>query len=72
MVLQKIEQQRVDDIMQQRFIVRSDYVKNDNAIKEQLPAILNTVTTTLQHKYHTAPVQKQYIDELIHSMKVKS
>jgi hypothetical protein len=70
--VQKAEQQRIDDRMQQRFELRSQYVKNDNAIKEQLPAILVSTTKILQKKYHEMDVQKQYINELIHVMKERS
>lgn len=69
---QKLEQQRIDNEMQNRFLVRSDFIKNDNAIKDQLPAILCGATKALQQKYNNTHVQKQYIDELIHIMKEKS
>lgn len=72
LAVQKVEQQRIDNEMQNRFLVRSDFIKNDNAIKEQLPAILHTATKILQQKYNNSHVQKQYIDELIHIMKDQS
>ena len=71
-ILQKTEQRRIDDCMQTRFELRSQYVKNDNAMQDQLPAILVSATKTLQKKYHGIGVQKEYIDELIHVMKERS
>ena len=71
-VLQKKEQQKIDEAMENRFDIRSDYVKNDSAIKQQLPSILDTSSQILQQKYHGTDAQKQYIDELIHVMKEQS
>ena len=71
-VLQKLEQHKIDESMKGRFDVRSDYIKNENEIKQQLPSILNTSTQVLQQKYHGTDAQKQYIDELIHVMKEQS
>ncbi|MBP6870061.1 hypothetical protein KBC04_04215 [Candidatus Babeliales bacterium] len=71
-VLQKSEQERIDGLMQQRFVIRSEYVKNDKALKEQLPAIVDTATKKLQQKFYGTEAQKQYIEELIQVMKVKS
>lgn len=72
LAVQKIEQQRVDESMQNRFLVRSEYIKNDTALKDQLPIILDITTKNLEQKYHGTDVQKQYIDELIQVMKEQS
>ena len=66
---QILEQKKIDALMQDRFVIRSQYVKNDNALQDQLPIILDRATETLQQKYHGIELQKQYIDELIHVMK---
>ena len=71
-VIQKLEQQRTDEAMQNRFMTRSSYIKNDMIVKEQLPAILDATTKTLQRKYHGTQQQKQYIDTLICVMKEQS
>jgi hypothetical protein len=70
--LKKAEQQQVDESMKSRFDIRSDYIKNDRIVKEQLPGILDISTQMLQKKYHGTDSQKQYIDELIHVMKEQS
>ena len=70
--VQKLEQQKTDAAMQNRFLTRSDYIKNDMMIKEQLPAILDVTAKRLQVKYHGTDKQKQYIDTLIHVMKERS
>ncbi len=70
--LEKLHQQRIDGVMQRRFDIRSEYIKNDSAIKEQLPDILEGVAQVLQKKYHGTQVQKQYIEELVCSMKERS
>jgi hypothetical protein len=72
LVLQQAEQQRTDDVMQNRFVVRSNVIKNDIAIKNQLPTILDAATKTLQGKYQGTSEQKQYIEKLIHVMKEQS
>lgn len=69
---QKVEQLRIDSAMHQRFIIRSQYVKNDSALQEQLPAILVHATKALQRKYYEVDEQRKYIDELIHVMKDRS
>jgi len=69
---QKLEQKKIDITMQDRFDMRSEYMKNDSLIQEQLPAILDATTKTLQHVYHGGYKQKQYIDTLIHGMKERS
>jgi len=72
MILQCESQEYIDKSMKKRFNIRSDYVKNDRAIKEELPVILDSVTKSLQAKYYGTDAQKQYIDELIQVMKEKS
>ncbi len=69
---QKAEQQKIDVTIQDRFKIRSEYMKNDSLVQEQLPAILHEVTKTVQHTYHGNDKQKQYIDTLIHDMKEQS
>lgn len=71
-VLQKLEQQKTDHAIEKAFILRSNYIKKARIVKTQLPVILQTAMETLQHKYHEAGVQKQYIDELIDVMKEQS
>ncbi|MBV8660666.1 MAG: hypothetical protein JO129_00795 [Candidatus Dependentiae bacterium] len=70
--VQKAEQQKVDELMQERFLVRSAFIKNDFALKDQLPIILDATTKNLEQKYDGAEIQKQYIDELIQVMKEQS
>ena len=69
---QKLEQQKTDEAMQNRFVIRSSYIKNDIIVQEQLPDILDATTKILQHKYHGTQQQKQYIDTLIQIMKEQS
>lgn len=71
-VVQQLHQKTTDEAMQNRFVVRSCIIKNDRAIKDQSPVILNTVTQTLQSKYQNADEQKQYIEKLIQIMKEQS
>lgn len=70
--LQIIEQQKIDQIMQQRFEIQSSFIKNDYIIKEQLPMILDTATKKLQLKYHAPCAQQEYLDALINLMKDRS
>lgn len=70
--LQVKEQELTDAKMQKRFEVRSEFVKNDAMLKEQLPGILDTVAHDLHMKYRSIDIQKQYIDTLIDIMKEPS
>ena len=71
-VIQETEQQKIDASMQKRFLVRSEHIKNDIAMKEQLPMILDTTLKNLEQKFHETDIQKQYIDGLIQVMKEQS
>ncbi len=71
-VIQKTKQQQTDDAMQGRFVVKLEYIQNDNLMQKQLPVILDETTKALEHKYHGSDQQKQYIDTLIHVMKEQS
>jgi hypothetical protein len=69
---QKHEQARTDDLMRHRFIVRTEHIKNENAIKEEFPDILDAATKILQIKYHNPHEQRQYVELLISIMKERS
>ena len=71
-VLQKAGQEETDAAMQRRFEVRSEFIKNDALIKEQLPDILDAVAHDLHMKYRLASLQKEYIGTLIEVMKEPS
>ena len=68
-IVQQQEQYQVDQNMQKRFEVRSKFIKNDELVKQQLPAILDGVVQDLQTKFRSVEMQKQYIDKLIDVMK---
>lgn len=63
------EQKKIEQSLQDRFIIRSQVVMNELAIKEQLPYILAQVTEQLQLKYQAAEFQKKYTQDLIDGMK---
>jgi len=71
-ILQKSAQEKIDSCMQGSYETRSSYIKNDRALEEQLPAIIDNVTKKLQIQFSNIDFQKQYIDELIQVMKEKS
>ncbi len=71
-VAQKLEQEKTDQMMQNRFEMRSEFIKNDNFVQQQLPIILHATTKVLQQKYHAVDKQKEYIATLIHVMKEQS
>ena len=71
-VAQKLEQEKTDQMMQNRFEMRSEFIKNDNFVQQQLPIILHAATKVLQQKYHAVDKQKEYIATLIHVMKEQS
>jgi len=68
-ILQITDQHQIVENIQNRFLLRSQVVMNEVAIKEQLPYILEKTAKKLQEKYHVADTQKVYINELIHVMK---
>ncbi|AXK60581.1 hypothetical protein [Candidatus Chromulinivorax destructor] len=63
------EQKKIEQSLQDRFIIRSQVIMNELAIKEQLPYILAQVTEQLQLKYQAAEFQKKYTQDLIDGMK---
>jgi|GEM_PF-1346920 len=67
--LDKLDRKEIDNNIQKRFVMRSEYVKNDTAMQKELPIILDVVSKKLQIKYHAIDVQKRYINELIDVMK---
>jgi hypothetical protein len=69
---QKLEQEKTDQMMQNRFEIRSEFIRNDNFVQQQLPMILDATTKILQNKYHVVDKQKEYIATLIHVMKEQS
>lgn len=71
-VLQKTAQEKIDSSMQNSYETRSSYIKNDRALEQQLPTIIDNVTKKLQMQFCQIDVQKNYIDELIQVMKEKS
>ena len=68
-VLQMIDQAQVVANIQNRFVLRSQVVMNQLAIKEQLPYILDRATEKLQEKYRHGDAQRKYTQDLIHVMK---
>ncbi len=72
LVVQQLHQQQTDDAMQNRFLVRSNIIKNDRVVKDQLPIILSSAAKVLQGKYQNVDEQKQYIEKLIQIMKEQS
>lgn len=71
-VSEQQEQLIIEQKMQKRFQVRSVFIKNDHLIKQQLPAILDSIADDLQTKFRSIDTQKQYIDTLIDVMKEPS
>lgn len=63
------EQKKIEQSLQDRFVIRSQVIMNELAIKEQLPYILAQVTEQLQLKYQVAEFQKKYTQDLIDGMK---
>lgn len=70
-ILQKSAQEKIDNLMQNSYETRSNYIKNDQAVKKQLPAIINNVTKKLRVQFCQKNFQKQYLDQLIQIMKEK-
>lgn len=63
------QQKKVERVLHDRFVIRSQVVMNELAIKNQLPNILDQVTQQLQSEYQVIEFQKKYTKDLIDLMK---
>lgn len=71
-MLQQLAQEKIDASIEQSYVVRLNYIKNNTVLQEQLPDIIAGTTQKLQNRFSTIDTQKQYIDQLIQLMKEKS
>jgi len=68
-ILQKIDQQVIDENMQKSFNLRTDIIKYEYMIKKEIPAVLDQTKELLYATYSQVDHQKSYIDQLIFYMK---
>ena len=71
-VLQQVEHEKIALKMQERYALRSYHVTYDKALQQQVPDIVENAEKILHNAYQEHAAQKQYIDELLDVMKVKS
>jgi hypothetical protein len=67
--IQDKEQETINDLLQDRFLHRSQCLKNRKVIEKQVPLILDNVVEQLQEKYNQQDVQKQYVEQVVQFMK---
>jgi len=67
----KQERAAIIHIMQERFVLRCQYIGQNEVLQKQIPIIINDAKEALQLKYHQVNEQKKYTDDLLYAMKVE-